>query len=155
MYNNMYISWWVYFVTGLNLVPTKPSTAVMAKTKADIAKELLKMILVFHRSIKGINSLSQHFETPFPHQSFNPHPEKWFWGGHLIFFQVPLQIHFGNLSFNHLSMYLGCHTVNFWTDLIPFSQCAGLSEKKLSPNYKPFFVFCVNLCFSQFYSIII
>ena len=34
----IYISWWVYFVTGLNLVLLQPSTAALAKTKADIMK---------------------------------------------------------------------------------------------------------------------
>jgi hypothetical protein len=31
----------VYFVTGLNLVLQQPSTATLAKTKADIAKKAL------------------------------------------------------------------------------------------------------------------
>ena len=39
VYNNTYISWWVYFVTGLNFVLQQPLTAVLAKTKADIAKK--------------------------------------------------------------------------------------------------------------------
>ena len=39
MYTNMYISWWVYFVTGLNLVLQQPLTAALAKTKADIMKK--------------------------------------------------------------------------------------------------------------------
>ena len=32
----MYISWWVYFVTGLSYVLQQPPTAGLAKTKADI-----------------------------------------------------------------------------------------------------------------------
>ena len=39
VYIDMHISWWVYFVTGSNLVLQQPSTAVLAKTKADITKE--------------------------------------------------------------------------------------------------------------------
>ena len=39
MYNNIYISWWVYFVKGLNLVLQQALTAILAKTKADIAKK--------------------------------------------------------------------------------------------------------------------
>ena len=35
----MYISWWVYFVTGLSYVLEQPSTARLAKTKADIIKK--------------------------------------------------------------------------------------------------------------------
>ena len=42
----MYISWWVYFVTGLSLVLQQPATAVLAKTKADIAKKELLFLLV-------------------------------------------------------------------------------------------------------------
>ena len=33
------ISWWVYFVTGLDFVLQQPSTAILAKTKADIAEK--------------------------------------------------------------------------------------------------------------------
>ena len=36
MYNNMYISWWVHFVKGLDLVLQHPLTAVLSKAKADI-----------------------------------------------------------------------------------------------------------------------
>ena len=39
MYINMDISLWVYFLTGLILVLLQTSTAVLAKTKADIAKK--------------------------------------------------------------------------------------------------------------------
>ena len=34
-----YISWWVYCMAGLSLVLQQPSTAVLAKTKAEIAKK--------------------------------------------------------------------------------------------------------------------
>ena len=37
----MYMSQWVYFVTGLNLVLQRPLTAEQAKTKADIKKTTL------------------------------------------------------------------------------------------------------------------
>ena len=37
--NSKYISWWVYFVTGLNLVLQQSSTAALAKTKEGIAKK--------------------------------------------------------------------------------------------------------------------
>ena len=37
----MYINGWMYFVTSLNLVLWQPSTATLAKTKADIAKKAL------------------------------------------------------------------------------------------------------------------
>ena len=36
MYSNMYISWWVYFLTGLTYVLQQPLTGGLAKTKADI-----------------------------------------------------------------------------------------------------------------------
>ena len=39
MYFNMYISWWVYFVTASSYVLQQPSTAGLAKTKADITNE--------------------------------------------------------------------------------------------------------------------
>ena len=42
----MYISKWMYFVTGLNLVLQRPSTTTLAKTKADIVKKELLLLLV-------------------------------------------------------------------------------------------------------------
>ena len=42
----MYISWWVYFATGLNFVLQQPLTAALAKTKADIAKKEFLLLLV-------------------------------------------------------------------------------------------------------------
>ena len=46
LYSNTYISWWVYFVTGLRYVLQQPSTAGLAKTKTDIAKKELLFLLV-------------------------------------------------------------------------------------------------------------
>ena len=39
MYSNMYIRWWVYFVTGLIYVLQLPTTTKLAKTKADIVNK--------------------------------------------------------------------------------------------------------------------
>ena len=39
LYSNMYISWLVYFVTGLSYVLLQSTTARLAKLKADIAKK--------------------------------------------------------------------------------------------------------------------
>ena len=42
MYSDMYISWWVYFLTGISYVLKQPLTDGLAKTKADMycGKEL-------------------------------------------------------------------------------------------------------------------
>ena len=52
MYNNIYISWWVYFVTGLNLVLQQPMTAVLAKTMADTVKKSSYCLYLSHQSKK-------------------------------------------------------------------------------------------------------
>ena len=51
MYNNTYISRWVYFAGGLDLVLQQPSTAVLAKIKTDIVKRsaLIATHLVDHK----------------------------------------------------------------------------------------------------------
>ena len=55
MYSNMYIIWWVYFVTGLSYVLQQPPSAGLAKTTADIAKKsshsfLSHCLIQFHAS---------------------------------------------------------------------------------------------------------
>ena len=57
MYNNIYISWWVYFVTGLNLVLQQPLTAALAKTKTDIVKK--------SSCLTPINQIIRRFHTEF------------------------------------------------------------------------------------------
>ena len=52
MYSNMYISWWMYFVTGLRYVLQQPSTAGPAKTKADIAKKSFYSYLSLWSSVR-------------------------------------------------------------------------------------------------------
>ena len=45
----MYISWWVYFVTGLSLVLQQPLTAVLAKTKADFVENSSFLCRIYFR----------------------------------------------------------------------------------------------------------
>ena len=70
MYNNMYISWLVCFVSGLNLVLQQPLTTALTKTKADTyyEKELLLLIvsLVQSHHILAIATLSTNLSGPEP-----------------------------------------------------------------------------------------
>ena len=52
MYDNVYISRWVYIVTGLNLVLQQPMTAVLTKTMTDTVKKSSYCLYSSHQSKK-------------------------------------------------------------------------------------------------------